>query len=343
MKRGPSSTLHLRLSTVVLAAALIAVTWQCRPAFGQRGGNSISGRVVDSSRKPVGNMWVELLDEVNSIIGRVRTDSSGRFEFPRLSAGVFQVRVVTAGTEWAPQTTRVELAQAMTAAGGSAFSEYVNFVLKPGSAPAVAGTFFAQEVPEAARKAFDDGVAKLAEGTDVEGGLASLNMAIEAFPTYFMALERLGIAYVKLSRYEPAIPLLTKALEVNPNAFESLYTLGVAQYRLKKYAESTATLRKSLTMAATSPNAPLAQYFLGLALLRDGKPGDAEPQLRKAYKLGGRNIPSDVHMALAQIYSNDRRYREAISELELFLKESPDAPDAEKIRTIIAQLRQKAG
>ena len=117
MERDPSLTFHSRISTAVLAATLLAATLASAAAFTQRAGNSISGRVVDHTRKPVGNLWVELLDEVNSTIGRVRSDSSGRFEFPRLSAGVYQVRVVTSGTEWAPQTTRVELAQAMSGAG----------------------------------------------------------------------------------------------------------------------------------------------------------------------------------------------------------------------------------
>jgi regulator of sirC expression with transglutaminase-like and TPR domain len=47
-------------------------------------------------------------------------------------------------------------------------------------------------------------------------------------------------------------------------------------------------------------------------------------------------------MALAQIYSNSNRYKEAADELEVYLKEAPDARDAERIKTLINQLRAKA-
>jgi hypothetical protein len=47
-------------------------------------------------------------------------------------------------------------------------------------------------------------------------------------------------------------------------------------------------------------------------------------------------------MHLAQMYSNDKRYKEAADELELFLKETPNARDAESIKNIIKQLRAKA-
>ena len=53
-------------------------------------------------------------------------------------------------------------------------------------------------------------------------------------------------------------------------------------------------------------------------------------------------MPADVHMHLAQLHSNNKRYKEAADELEVFLKETPDARDAESIKNIIKQLRAKA-
>jgi regulator of sirC expression with transglutaminase-like and TPR domain len=68
---------------------------------------------------------------------------------------------------------------------------------------------------------------------------------------------------------------------------------------------------------------------------------EAEEPFKRAYQLGGKRIP-DVHMFLAQIYSNSKRYKEAADELELFLNEAPDARDSQNIRALIAQLRAKA-
>jgi regulator of sirC expression with transglutaminase-like and TPR domain len=47
-------------------------------------------------------------------------------------------------------------------------------------------------------------------------------------------------------------------------------------------------------------------------------------------------------MHLAKYYSENKRYKEAADELELFLKQAPDARDAEKIKALIKQLRAKA-
>ncbi len=69
--------------------------------------------------------------------------------------------------------------------------------------------------------------------------------------------------------------------------------------------------------------------------------GDAEPHLKKAGELGGNSVPPDIHMYLAQYYSESGRRQEAAAELELFLKLVPNAQDAEKIRNLIRQLKSK--
>jgi regulator of sirC expression with transglutaminase-like and TPR domain len=78
-----------------------------------------------------------------------------------------------------------------------------------------------------------------------------------------------------------------------------------------------------------------------MSYLKTGKAADAEPHLKRAYEQGGKSIPTDVHMGLAQIYSGGKRYKEAADELELYLKETPDAGDAARIRQAIKQLREK--
>src|SRR5687768_16861656 len=70
--------------------------------------NSISGHVSDG-RGAIPNLQVELLNDMDSVIQRTKTDSSGLFAFRRLSTGIFQVRVQTYGTSYISQTKRVQL------------------------------------------------------------------------------------------------------------------------------------------------------------------------------------------------------------------------------------------
>ncbi len=113
--------------------------------------NSISGHISDERRNLIPDLHVELLNDVDSVIQRAKTDSSGLFVFRRLSSGVFQVRVRTFGTSYIGQTKRVQLERTR------AF-EQVDFVLvtkQIASTTATAGAVFVQEVPEPARKEYE--------------------------------------------------------------------------------------------------------------------------------------------------------------------------------------------
>ena len=63
---------------------------------------------------------------------------------------------------------------------------------------------FAQEVPEGARKAYEAAVKHLERPNEADQGLAALKQAIDIFPSYYLALERLGAEYVKRQQYELA-------------------------------------------------------------------------------------------------------------------------------------------
>jgi tetratricopeptide (TPR) repeat protein len=232
--------------------------------------------------------------------------------------------------------------------GLGAHYEQVDIVLKTRNeakgnpVPSNSGPAFAQEVPENARKAYEQAVKQLENDKQSAQGIDSLKEALNLFPTYFLALERLGVEYVKLQQYEPARAALTKAIEVNSNGASCHYALGVSQFYLQKLPEAIESLRRSLQLAPDSPNVALAHFYLGLAYWNSGKPGDAEPHMKKAYQLGGNSIPPDIHMHLAKYYSDNKRYKDAADELELFLKRASDARDAEKIKALIKQLRAKA-
>lgn len=316
-----------------------------RPAA--QGRNAISGHVFDTGRRPVEGVYVELLDEVDTVLRRVRTDASGRYAFSNLSDGNFQVRVLTHGTNLIGQTRRVSITNFMGGAAGQSYEEH--FTLAASKAPgatstAVAasspGLVFVQEgVPETAKAAYEKAVRELErEGGNKVSALAELKKAVEIFPTYYLALEQLGAEYVRQQQYEPARAALLKAVEVNPRGYKSLYALGVAQYNLKQKSEATESLRRSVELNPSSVN---SQLWLGIVLFKDGKASQAEPHLKRAHELGEKRVP-DVHMYLAQLYSDTKRYAQAADELEHFLKEAPAARDAENIRRLIKQLREKA-
>jgi tetratricopeptide (TPR) repeat protein len=301
----------------------------------QQVSNSISGQVSDDRRSPIPDLQVELLNDVESVIQRTKTDGSGLFSFRRLSEGVFQVRVQTYGTSYVGgQTKRVQLERTR------AF-EQVDFVLvtkSTTSTTATAGAIFVQEVPERARKEYERGAALLQKPEQRKQGLEALKQAIDIFPNYFDALELLGTEYVKEQEYEPAIPVLTKAIEINRRAYQGLYALSVAQFNLKQLPEAVESMRRAITLNQGSANANL---WLGMLLRQTDKLDDAETYLKQADHLAGSKSP-DAHWQLALLYNQVKRYKEAADQLDLFLKIQPDSKDTELIKKLIQRFRQQS-
>lgn len=296
---------------------------------------SISGHVSDDQRNPLADLQVELLNDVDSILARTRTDSSGLFVFRGLTAGIFQVKIQTYGSGYVSQTQRVQLERTR------AF-EQLDFVLLMKKSTAISaspGAVFVQEVPDQARKEYARGAALLQKNGQETEAVTALKKAVEIFPLYFDALELLGIEYVKAQEFEPAIPLLTKAIEVNARAYPSLYALSVAQYNLRQLPAATESIRRAVNLNPKSSN---AQLWLGMLLRQTDKLDEAESYLKQADHLAASKSP-EVHWQLALLFNQLKRYNEAADELELFLKVQPDSKDTALIRKLIQRFRQQGG
>src|SRR5687767_12975596 len=72
--------------------------------------STISGFVFDTNRTPVGQIPVELLNEVNRVVARTRTDGAGRFHFAGVGHGRFTIRALPLGTNLVEQSAEVEIA-----------------------------------------------------------------------------------------------------------------------------------------------------------------------------------------------------------------------------------------
>ena len=308
--------------------------------------NSIFGVVFDAqSRRPVGDVYVELLDELGSSLRRARVEPSGRFVFNGLSAGRFTVRVLPLGTNYheeSQEATLVSLPRG--AAGASSDTIYLEFYLRldPRRANAglsgVTGTVFAQEVPEAARKLYKKAVAELDEKKDA--GLETLVQALAEFPNYYDALDRLGNEYVRRERFAEAAPYLVRAIDVNQRSFSSFYALGIACYRLKVYGDAIQAFRAA---AIINPQSLNAQLWHGISLRVAGDYEKAEKVLLQAKALAEKNAPvGEIHWQLALLYEKTARFGLSADELERYLKIEPNVPNAAQIRKLIEQLRAKA-
>jgi tetratricopeptide (TPR) repeat protein len=132
------------------------------------------------------------------------------------------------------------------------------------------------------------------------------------------------------------VAALREALEINPDDFTLRLNYGIALLNQKNFDAAETELR--LATQKNKADSPAANYYLGLALVNRQKFAEAQPIFESAIKNGGDKLAL-AHKYLGGIYWRNKKYREAAEELEKYLKLEPNAPDAEKIRGTIKDLR----
>ncbi len=305
--------------------------------------SSVQGTVYDKQRNPLPDVDVEILNDNYQSLNRTKTDNTGRYYFGGLSDGRFTIRVLAFRYDLADQDMPIEI-QTMTVRGTEGVSTVVqDFFLQPkkgGLRESEMGVVFAQDIPKAAKDAYDQALKDFASKRDSEG-FQGIKKALELFPNYYNALHRFGTELFVRKQYLESAGVFMKAVEINPKSATSFYYLGYDFYNLgDKYNKAARTATKeALSMA---PGSLQVLMLMGKIERRDGNFTEAETSYLLAKKLSASKVP-EIHKELAQLYANDmKKYGEAAAELELYLKASgATGEDEKKTKKLIADLRAK--
>jgi tetratricopeptide (TPR) repeat protein len=307
-------------------------------------GSSITGIVYDNQRNPVSDIDIELLDDFYRAINRTRTDTSGRYEFGGLKDGRYSVRVLAFRFDFIDETAAVEISTITSGVAGQIGNAIIpqDFYLQPKKGSlleAELGVVFAQAIPKEAERIYANALKSLSQKKTDEG-ILQLRESIKLFPTYYLALHRLGRELFFKGDYGESAQMSLRATEVNPKSGTSFYYLGNALSKLNYNKAAIVALNQALIIA---PSSVQVLYVLGKAENAEGKYANAEKYFLEAKKLSKTPVP-DIHWELAQLYGNGfKKYKEAADELELYLKAGKfDDNHMKTIRKIINNLREKA-
>ena len=105
----------------------------------------------------------------------------------------------------------------------------------------------------------------------------------------------------------------------------------------KKFNGSEAHLREAVRLKLPGPS---AHYYLGMMLIKFKAYEEARKELELAISNGGENLAL-AHKFLGGVYMSTHKNKEAADELEKYLKLEPKAPDADKIKASVKDLRSK--
>jgi len=302
----------------------------------------ISGRVYLPNGQPMERTVRVDLRGPRAINQTLETVQAGSFSFRVQVQGEYTV-TVDAGEEFETATQSIVIDNLVLIANGMSEgrSSWINIYLKEKKTAIVPSGTLDAKLANVPKKALDRFLAgsKLASANKLPESIVEFQKAIEAYPAFYQAQVELGKVYLKLARFEDAISSFRSALKTEPNDHGALLHLGVALLNLKRLAEAEPELGRAAELDTASVQAP---YYLGVIKYEQGGFDAAVTFFEKARELNGTKPFPMLHKYLAGSYIKKERWRDAGNELEIYLREAPDAKDAENIRTTISQLKARS-
>jgi len=331
-----------------IACSLLAALLLCCSLNGQAQaqGNTLRGKVRDSNGRNMARVIVDLQTGNGQPINQTVTNNEGDFYFAGLEETSYIV--VISSPDYHPVNQRVEFIRRVTpdAVGETRTEEYTLMPKNNPAPPKPARPTLAQNVPQAARDAMDRAMKLSREGASQQS-IAAMREAIGLFPDYFDAHFALGNELMKAGALDEAIVELDKARQINPKDDRVYQTFGLLLSRQKKFAVAAAVFAEAARLNPSDPNTLLLRATALIdhaATLDPSKPereqalSEAQKDLNKAFEVSGKKL-SATHLQLARVHEKRGDRAKAANELEQYLRETPDAKNADAIREGVKKLR----
>jgi tetratricopeptide (TPR) repeat protein len=300
-------------------------------APGETARYELRGRLVPGVRASVWLHGATAPFEESTLAG-----DDGRFRFRNLEAGAYILGAFVPGRGEMRRTIEVGPSQA---AGGKRIDLTVElrdaeFESKDTLRRGAMVSAKELTIPDQARHEYAEASKKLVR-RDVEGAVAHLQRALEIAPQFADAWNHLGTIAYQTRDFPLAESCFRKALAADPNLFQPLVNLGGVLINLNQLEEA---LQYNLYAQLNRPGDALANSQLGMTYFYLDKLDLARKYLTEAKRIDPAHF-SHPQLILAQIDLRRHDHGAAAGELEEFLQNHPDAPQAAKIKEDIARLR----
>ena len=333
-------------ATILTSLSFVLLGCFASTAYAQ--GHTIRGKIRNSLGTNVGRVSISL-ERNGALIDQTVSNNEGDFTFTGLTDTSYTV--VISAPDYNPTSESVEFVRdTSTNQPGETRTVEINLVAKGGVRPPRAGLSFVQDIPKAARAAFESGI-KLSRENHMPEAVSAYESAIAIFSDYFDAHLVLASELAKQGKFPEAIKHLDEARRVNPKDDRVYDLFARILMQQRKYAVAARIYAEAARL-----NPADSQYLLaeGTALVEQASSIDAsqskaaadertfvfteaEKVLMEALRLNKQL--ADVHLQLARVYEKRGERPRAAAELEQYLRKAQNVKNAEAIRQAIKTLR----
>lgn len=271
--------------------------------------------------------------------GSVLVAPNGQFEFKGLRAGTYTLIVGVPNRGELRRTVEIGPSTADTK-NSVAFSLALDDSLFPKATARSEDTVTLREleIPEKARKAFEESQRQLARRNQKKA-IECLQTAVRIAPDFSGAWNNLGTLFYKSAQYEKAEQSFRASLVASPGSFEPLVNLGGVLLTLHRPSEAYTF---NLYSVLERPEDALANSQMGMNYFALGRMDLARKYLSEARRIDPGHF-SRPQLLLAEICLRKGDPRGAAKELAEYLRYHPDTPDRAKIEESIQKLKSSAG
>ena len=204
--------------------------------------------------------------------------------------------------------------------------------------------------PKAATERYQLAIELVRAGKDEEAA-EEFRAALREYPRFAAAHSELGKIYIRSGKYDLAVESFRSAISLEPADFDAHLNCGIALLNKRSLEDAQTEFDRAsvINQSAVTPH-----FYLGLVYVQKRDLDKAQKKFEFARELTGATEFPLIHKYLGGIYwqkgstvtgDQERRhlYRQAVDELEKYVKLLPTASDAKKIRQTITELRTKMG
>jgi tetratricopeptide (TPR) repeat protein len=207
--------------------------------------------------------------------------------------------------------------------------------MKGGNASLVDQAALAEKYPNEAKKQYEKGAKAQRQGKPQEA-IEHYEKALAIAPGMYFARNNLASLYLQNQRFGEAETEFKKVTAENPADATAYFNLANVYLLTDRLNEARDSIEEGLKR---QPQSAFGEFLMGSVLIKRGNAREAE----KRFRIALNNDPglANAHLALVNLYLRENRSPEAISELSVFLKQSPDSPFAPHARELLTKLQSK--